>query len=231
MTEAESKKFHLIPTEIIEAWAKGEYYSGDSPSLSYRQFGTALKLRGWYTYGSDDPKNNPDFRGVAKIDLTGQHLSLGGIRLCGADDERDGTGAGAVRFWRSRYSYFYSETEIVWVYKVYNPPQDEETLNSYNEILDRYIADEPFPDVKSATNTRFGFSEGAWSNLLQKLRDSFDDDMNRVKKICSEDKVLLHYNINEEKGEYRALYSPTGSNIAGITRFKKVFLDEGEGMR
>lgn len=224
---ADSKRFHIIPTEIVEAWAKGDYYSGDAPSLSYRQLGEALSLRGWYTYGAPnlDPKK-PDFKGVAKIELKGQQLMLGGIRLCAPKNAKDGKGVQAVRFWRSQYSFFYSENEIVWVYQVYSPPKDEKLLTQYREILAEYLGNfEAFPDVASKTAAeKFGFLPEAWDTLLQRLKNSFDTDIMIIEAGCPEDeavKVLLHYNIDKKEGEYRTLYRPDDSNIAGLTHFSR----------
>jgi hypothetical protein len=217
--EGEDKKYHLIPTEIIEAWAKGEYYNGDAPSLSYKQMGTALKLRGWYTYDACEPDPaKPDFKGVAKIELKGQSLLLSGIRLCGPKGH--GEGVEAVRFWRSQYSFFYTEKEIMWVYYVYPGVDDEAILTSYLGPLDT------FPAVQEKTaRDRFGFEEKRWSTLLQKLRTSFDTDIMQIEDSCDNDaidKVLLHYNIEDSKGEYRALYPRTDEHIlAGITCFQK----------
>jgi hypothetical protein len=213
-TDDRSKRPLLIPTEIIEAWAKGDYYSGDAPSLSYKQMGAALSLRGWYTY-DQCTKDDPSFKGVAKIELKGKHILLGGIRLCG----QDSYGVQSIRFWRSQYSYFYSEKEIVWVYSVYDTPVDE-------SVFKEYLGDPgAFPDMKSKTaDDRFGFEKPAWAKLLNVLRDSFDAHIMTIEEKCPEDrvnKVLLHFNIEKKIGEYRALYRPDGSNIAGNTCFKR----------
>ncbi len=226
--EADSNRFHVIPTEIIEAWAKGDYYSGEALSLSYRQLGEALSLRGWYTYDSPNPDpKKPDFKGVAKIELKGQQLMFGGIRLSAPRDAKEGKGVEAVRFWRSQYSFFYSEKEIVWVYHVYPPPADGKQLTEYKELLAGYLGDlKTFPDVASKTAAeKFGFVPEAWDNLLQRLKNTFDTDIKKVEAGCPEDKVvkaLFHYNIDNKEGEYRTLYhSPNDPNSSGITRFRR----------
>jgi hypothetical protein len=219
--EGDGERFQLIPTEVIEAWAKGEYYSGDAASLSYRQLGAALSLRGWYTYEKCED-NDPDFRGVAKIELKGQSILFGGIRLCGpleeGKEEEGEEAVKAIRFWRSQYSYFYSENEIVWVYNVYHSIPDG--------VLAHYINLETFTDVRQhGAESRFGFGEEAWGKLLRRLRGSFESDMRLVEEGCPEDKVdkvLLHYNIDTQRGEYRALYQPGAKNVAGMTCFKRV---------
>ena len=58
----------VIPTEVFEAWAKGEYHVGDIPSISYTRLGTALYLRSCYTY-ENAPGSKNILSGVARIDV------------------------------------------------------------------------------------------------------------------------------------------------------------------
>src|SRR5437879_4273302 len=107
-----SQGFHPIPPDIIEAWAKGEYYVGDIPSISYTRLGTALFLRGWYTYQHVD-EDKERFGGVVKIDIKGSFLFMGGIRLHNSESK-------TTVFWRSEASHFVSDNEIIWFYSIFN---------------------------------------------------------------------------------------------------------------
>ena len=113
----------IIPTDIIEAWAKGEYFLGDVPSLAYTRLGTALFLRSWYTY--NDPH---DLAGIAKIDIKGPVLFMGGIRLL---DKQTRTAV----FWQTEVSHFLDDEEILWFHTVLNLESSPE----FTAIADKYV--------------------------------------------------------------------------------------------
>lgn len=142
--------FQVIPTEIFEAWAKGEYYVGDIPSISYTRLGTALYLRGWYTYENESGSKDT-LSGVARIDIRGPFLSLGGIRLR-EDDKR------VAVFWKTEASHFVSDNEIIWFHRVFNAKVADELLATYlpHGWLDQRG---PFPP------DRFGLDKDQWNHL------------------------------------------------------------------
>lgn len=211
----ESKDFQYIPTDIIDAWAKGDYYSGDIPSVSYKRLGIALSLRGWYTYESLNPKD-PKFRGVAKIDLKGPSLFMGGIRLYNSTGKKD------IVFWRSEFSHFLSDNEIIWFYYIFNHRDPE--------VIKYYLTDEEWLQNMGQyfAEPRFGLTDQAWNNLLDSIRGRFEDDIAQVEARCSEDqtdKVLLHYYVKEQKAQYRQIFAEEASDqksIAGSSRYIKV---------
>lgn len=123
-----SRGFHPIPSDIIEAWAKGSYYVGDIPSISYTRLGIALFLRGWYTYLQAE-QDKERFGGVVKIDIKGPFLIMGGIRV------RDSEGRTAV-FWKSEASHFVSDNEIIWFYPVFNCSFNGETAGIRAKYID-----------------------------------------------------------------------------------------------
>ena len=211
----DSKDFQYIPTDIIDNWAKGDYYSGDIPSISYKRLGIALSLRGWYTYEGLTTKD-PKFRGVAKIDLKGPSLFMGGIRLYSNPGKKD------IVFWRSEFSHFLSDNEIIWFYYIFNYRDPEVTKH--------YFSDEWLGNMNNFfAEPQFGLSDQAWNNLLDGIRNRFDDDIAGVEARCSEsqkDKVLLHYYIREQKAQYRQIFSEEAldhKSIAGSSQYIRVY--------
>lgn len=225
--------FQLIPTDVIKAWAKGDYYVGDIPSISYRHLGIALLLRGWYTY-VDITKDgtHEDWAGVAKVDIKGSVLSMGGVRLFGPN---------AV-FWRTEHSYIQDAQEIVWFYSGFKC--DTAPLT---DISDKYFKNSTLK--LDAPGNRFGMDPERWKDLLRTLATEFDDDIGRIAKISSvaekepqknghgkdmeKDLGMLRFRVDLDqcstervrKCEYYHYDSATKQATAGLSAFRKVAIE------
>ena len=215
-----SKRFDIIPPEIIEAWAKGEYQVGDIPSLSYTQLGTALFLRSWYTYENAETRGKP-LAGVAKIDIKGPFLVMGGIRLL------NGNKPCAV-FWTSEASHFVNETEIFWFYMVFR-----DDTPGVKDLITKYGLTAPRGKKRDISH-RFGLKSETWNDLLGLLRTDFDQDMERLKRSTDPahiDRGMLAFNPQPHQDRFLCLYhqrylDPTKGTdlISGATWFRKAFL-------
>jgi len=219
-----TKGLQLIPTDIIEAWAKGEYYVGDIPSISYARLGTALFLRSWYTYES--PAGDPNkLAGVAKIDITGSFLFVGGIRL--VDD-----GKNTAVFWKTQASHFANDKEVIWFHSVFNPDFGQPDAAA---IRSKYVPASWLRNGKAASATDcFGMTPVAWNALLDTLRTDFDSDIERLQQQCPPERIddgMLRYSIipaqdQTHRCEYYQFYSAANgerSLIKGVSLFKKTF--------
>lgn len=167
----DTKGFQLIPADVIKAWSRGEYYVGDIPSISYRHLGIALLLRGWYVYADSDTNSREHWAGVAKVDIRGSTLSMGGIRLFGTDRT----------FWTTEHSHIRDDEEIVWFYSGFHCKPDDATFLKYvpsGTNLDRSLPDS------------FGMNKDAWENLLGKLATDFDDDIARMRRSYEQEAEL-----------------------------------------
>jgi len=209
----ESKGFQLIPTEVIKAWTQGEYYVGDIPSISYRHLGNALLLRGWYTY-VDENESRADWAGVARVDIKGPVLSMGGIRLFGDH----------IVFWRTVDSYV-RDDKIIWFYKGYNCALPE----SANGLSDKYLKKDQQRDSK-IPHERFGLSDEDWKGLLGNLATDFDVDVEETKRLCPPEKIdhgMLEFGVHLDPNGFRQCdYHHYGSDAkqpeTGRSRFTKV---------
>ncbi|MCH7519372.1 MAG: hypothetical protein IH964_10160 [Candidatus Dadabacteria bacterium] len=242
-----TKDFQVIPNEIINLWLRGEYYSGDILPISYQYIGISIALRGWYTYKADifyreEGKyeiRDSVIQGVAKIDIKDKSLFVGGVRLLSQNKPQ-------FLFWRSEFSHFLNEKEIISYYKIFYYDVDK-------MLLDKGYIDNSF--VKSIKplneSSNFGLSIDQWNRLLCALRNSFDDDIETVEAECyrKEEKCvikgILHFSIKEFienlgrneyepiKALYRQVYPfpeeaeyPKGEKfiLAGRAEFKSVKL-------
>jgi hypothetical protein len=206
-----SQGFHPIPPDIIEAWAKGEYYVGDIPSISYTRLGTALFLRGWYTYQHAD-QDRERFGGVVKIDIKGSFLLMGGIRL---HDSKSRT----TVFWRSEASHFLSNNEIIWFYSIFNC----DLTGKEADVRAKYVSDSWLQQTEySSPENHFSMSVEEWNNLLDKLRTDFDSDIERIQKSCPAEQIdegMLRYDLvpdeqNRHQTTYYQFYSAPGKERA-----------------
>jgi hypothetical protein len=214
----ESKDFQLIPNEIIEAWIRGEYYSGDLPSISYQYIGISLALRGWYVYETK-LSTEPLFKGIVKIDFKDGELFIGGVRLY-----TNLEGGRPNLFWMSEFSHFLNENEIIWVYKIFNYDCDHHLFNRYlNET-----------SLTAANHHRdkehFSLDKDEWNSMLDRIRVHLYDDLKEIEAECGRkkgqiDKGLLHFFIRERRAQYRQIYLPehTGPPIGGEATYTKVF--------
>lgn len=214
--------FQLIPTDVIKAWSQGEYYVGDIPSISYRQLGIALWLRGWYTYvDKTDVKDRKHWSGIAKVDIKGSVLSMGGVRLFGTD---------AV-FWRTEHSFIQNEKEIIWFYSGFNC----DSPSRLPAIRDKYFKKWKL-DLK-APDKRFGLKREQWGELLMALATEFDEDVETIAqtratenqksaKPLQKDLGMLRFSVYPEDGvrtcEYYHYDSASAVPTAGLSVFRKV---------
>lgn len=205
------KGFQLIPTEVIKAWTQGEYYVGDIPSISYHHLGNALLLRGWYTYVDEDA-SRPDWAGVAKVDISGPVLSMGGLRLFGDH----------MVFWRTVDSYV-RDDKILWFYKGYNCAPD-----SANGLFDKYLKKDRRPPGSRNPHERFGLEDEDWRGLLVNLATNFDVDVEEAKRLCQGniDNGMLEFGLSlDPEGFRRCEYHHYGSvvrqQLTGCSRFTK----------
>ena len=216
----QSERFDVIPPEIIEAWAKGEYQVGDIPSLSYTQLGTALFLRSWYTYGNASTGGQP-LAGVAKIDIKGPFLVMGGIRL------QNDSSPCAV-FWASEASHFIG-AEILWFYTVF-----KDDSPGVRELTAKYGLDRPRSTSPEDTD-RFGLKKDQWNDLLTHLRIDFDDEIEGLRHQLSGsvDRGMLAFNPKPDaENRFTCLYHQRYDDstmkrtdlISGATWFKKALL-------
>jgi hypothetical protein len=207
----ESKGFQLIPTEVIKAWTQGEYYVGEIPSISYHHLGNALLLRGWYTY-VDENEERANWAGVARVDIKGPVLSMGGLRLFGDH----------MVFWITVDSYV-RDDKIIWFYKGYNCPPE-----SANGLFDKYLKQDRPRDSK-IPDKRFGLEEEDWRSLLVNLATNFDVDVEEAKRLCQGniDNGVLEFGVSlDPQGFRRCDYHHYGSvasqPLTGCSRFTKV---------
>lgn len=207
--------FYRVPEEVVKAWERGEYFTGNVPSLAYKYLGIALGLRGLYTYtGSSDD----DFKGVAKIDLKGQELIMTGVRLWEKTDEPD------IKFWKTEFSHFLADDKIIWTYRVFN-------LSSDADLFARLATCNKLPKNinKVGAEDRFGLSETHWHELLQfLLSEDFTETLANIENRGPETtRVMLHFaKMNDDpnkliNAEYRQL-DQEGPNISGKTQFKRI---------
>lgn len=214
-----SNEFHVVPTDIIEAWAKGEYYVGEIPSISYTRLGTALFLRGWYTY-ENEPSDPNKLAGVAKIDIKGPFLLTGGIRLIEA-------GSPTCAFWHTEASHFLDDDdEVIWFHSVLNVDFGDPIAA---EIRSKYVT--ASPSANPSADDRLGMPPDAWNNLLDKLRTDFDADIQRLRERCTSAKIdhgMLRFKTRAGGGhhrcEYYQFYQPNSGGrtlITGASLFKK----------
>jgi hypothetical protein len=212
--------FYRVPAEVIKAWDRGEYFTGGVPSLSYKYLGTALRLRGLYTYKREGNTGN-DFKGIAKIELAGgRELVMEGIRLWGDKDKPD------IKFWRTEFSHFLSDDKIIWTYRIFDCHCDE--------LLLPHISLDSLPDIKDADQKcNFKFSVDQWQKLQQfLLGEKMDQMLMEAEARCSEStitKVMLHFEVPNFqvgqdlpiKAQYRQLRSG-GADITGDSRFDRI---------
>jgi hypothetical protein len=208
----------IIPTDIIEAWAKGEYFLGDVPSLSYSRLGTALFLRSWYTY-----QDRNELAGVAKIDIKGPVLLMGGIRLL----EK---GKRCAVFWQTEVSHFVDDTEILWFHAVL----DLDASPDFKSTAADYVTDEWLKGKgKVSVEKQFGMKPAVWNQLLDRLYATFDTDVARLRQICPPERIdhgMLRFPIaTDAQGrhscEYYQFYTPDPAVqrklLQGTSYFKK----------
>jgi hypothetical protein len=209
--------FYRVPEEVIKAWERGEYFTGNVPSLAYKYLGVALGLRGLYTYTGKSPKK--DFKGVAKIDLKGQELVMTGVRLWDEKDRPD------IKFWRTEFSHFLSHNKIIWTYVVFNDRSDADLFSQLNwKKL-------PAKTKTVGSRDRFGFSEEDWNKLLKfLLSPDFTATIENIESRSPEIiRVMLHFAKIEEaprntiSAEYRRL-DQSGSDIAGDSHFERIIM-------
>lgn len=213
-------KSFRVPAEVIKAWDRGEYFTGGVPSLAYKYLGTALRLRGLYTYKRDGTTGD-DFKGVAKIELVGgRELFMEGIRLWAAEDKPD------IRFWRTEFSHFLSDHKIIWTYRIFECHCDDRFY--------KYIPGINLSSLKNAdAKSNFGFSPDDWEKLLQFLLSSeFDEELRDAEARCTDDQittVMLHFEIpdvqNQPDAPIKALYRQLrshGADITGDSRFDRI---------
>jgi hypothetical protein len=68
----------FIPTEMLEAWARGQYVIGPR-TLDYRYAGLALMLQGFYRYDvSNEETDATLFGGYAAVYIQDNELHLAG---------------------------------------------------------------------------------------------------------------------------------------------------------
>jgi len=213
----ESNEYQLIPDAIVDAWLRGEYYSGDLPSIPYQYIGISLALRGWYIYEAQT-ETETKLKGISKIDFSEGSLSIGGIRLFTGQD-----GDKRNLFWVSEFSHFLNENEILWVYKIFNCDIGAEWLRAY-------ISDSALSSTVEHFNEKcFGLAKEDWNQLLDRIRSSLFNDLRIIECDCEQrnmrvDRGLLHFFIKEKIAQYRQIYSPeyTGSLIAGEANYTRV---------
>lgn len=209
----EGKGFPLIPADIVKAWSRGEYHVGDVPSISYQHLGVALLLRGWYTY-VDETQTGPakKWAGIAKVDIKGSVLSMGGIRLFDK----------YPIFWRTEHSYI-QDNQIIWFYSGFNSAPVET-----RDLREKYFSKEW--QLKKHSK-HFGIPDADWDSLLLKLANDFDEDVERVFRHCdaaNKDSGMLRFSTYLEekkvvrKCEYYHFNSAAKKAIAGISFFQKV---------
>jgi hypothetical protein len=218
--------FQLIPTDVIKAWSKGEYYVGDIPSISYRHLGIALLMRGWYTYvdTSGDPTRET-WSGVAKVDIKGSVLAMGGVRLFGRE---------AV-FWRTEHSFIQDESEIIWFYSGFSCDSPTALTNIRSKYIQNWTLDLHKPE------TQFGMDAEQWAGLLKTLATSFDEDVELIAQTRAAEKLktqqplkrdlgMLRFRVNLEPNQRVRLceyyhYDSAGEKAtAGLAEFRKVTL-------
>jgi hypothetical protein len=208
--------FQVIPTEVFEAWTKGEYYVGDIPSISYTRLGTALYLRGWYTY-ENEPGSEKTLSGVAKIDIRGAFLSMGGIRLLQQDKR-------AAVFWKTEASHFVGDDEVLWFYTVLNANIDATLLAAY---LPHWWLKEDMPTPRTR---HYGLNDDEWGILLDRLRTGFDLDAERIQQQCSPAQIdhgMIRFDIKPHADAHRSEYyqfyfdGSTRDLIKGVALFKR----------
>jgi hypothetical protein len=215
-----SKQFDVVPPEIIAAWAKGEYQVGDIPSLSYTQLGTALFLRSWYTY-ENAQAGAKSLAGIAKIDIKGPFLVMGGIRL-------SNDGKPCATFWASEASHFVSENEILWFYMIFR-----DDTPAVRELAEKYgLPGNRYEDSENAG--RCGLEPGEWDKLLTHLRTDFDEEIEKLKLRVDRstiDRGMLAFNPKPDGDRFLCLYHQRyldplkGTDlISGATWFTKAFL-------
>lgn len=213
----EGKNFQFIPTEIIEAWIRGEYYSGEVPSISYQYIGVSLALRGWYTY-EVKPQDETIIKGVAKIDFKDGALFVGGMRLYSNRDNENSN-----LFWMSEFAHFLNENEIIWVYKIFNFKCGSHWLDQYLDKRSRSKA------AKYFDQPNFGLNNAQWNRLLDRIRINFYDDLKHIEADCERrgqiDRGLLHFFVKERRAQYGQIYSPSHSGpiIGGEACYSKVW--------
>jgi hypothetical protein len=215
--------FYRVPEEVIKAWERGEYFTGNVPSLAYKYLGIALGLRGLYTYTG--PSEN-DFKGVAKIDLKGQELIMTGVRFWDRKDQPD------IKFWKTEFSHFLSDEKIIWTYRVFNFSSDADLF--YPLATCKKL---PSNINKVGAKGRFGFSETHWHELLQfLLSEDFTVTLENIENRGPESietsgpkstRVMLHFaEIKDDpkksiRAEYRQL-DQSGSDIVGESQFERI---------
>lgn len=200
----DSTGFQLIPVDVIKAWAKGDYYIGDIPSISYRHLGIALLLRGWYTYV--DTSTDPDrkkWAGVAKVDIKGSVLSMGGVRLFGDH---------AV-FWRTEHSYIQNDKEIIWFYSGFNCDHPPPPL--LPDIRKKYF--EQDASRLDVSQERLGMDPNCWKRLLGSLASDFDEDVERIARARSDE--VAERIAQATSGEEKELQKKNLYRDLGMLRF------------
>jgi hypothetical protein len=209
--------FDAVPTQIIEAWARGEYYGGDPPSPSYNYIGITLALRGWYVYEAKEG-DQVVVKGVVKIDFRGAELFIGGLRLY----PNQGS-PGRALFWVSEFANFLNENEVIWVYKVFASDAHTAWSSKYIDPIALNTAQSNVADL------HFGLQSSAWNQLLDRIRTDLYDDLEEVQ--ANNDRIrapivrgLLHFWVRERRAQYRQIYSPedTGPLIGGEAIYTRV---------
>jgi len=216
--------FQLIPTDVIKAWSQGEYYVGDIPSISYRHLGIALWLRGWYTYvDKTNVRGRKHWSGIAKVDIKGSVLSMGGVRLFGTD---------AV-FWRTEHSFIQDEREIIWFYSGFNCDSPTRLSAIRAKYFKKWKLDLDLP------HKCFGLKRDEWGELLMALATAFDDDVEviaqtratenqKTDKPLQKDLGMLRFSVDLDpkdrvrRCEYYHYDSASGVPTAGLSEFRKV---------
>ena len=209
--------FDAVPTEIVEAWARGEYYGGDPAPPSYHYIGITLALRGWYVYEAKE-QDQIVVKGIVKIDFRGAELFIGGLRLYS-----DQGLPGRAFFWVSEFANFLNENEVIWVYKVLASDVHAAWVNKYIDESTLRTAQANVKDL------HFGLQPGAWNKLLDRIRINLYDDLEEVEANNDRQRAplvrgLLHFWVRERRAQYRQIYSPedTGPLIGGEAKYTRV---------
>ncbi len=213
----ENKHFQLIPNEIIQAWIRGEYYSGDLPPVAYQYIGISLALRGWYIYEAKSSTETA-LKGIVKIDFKESELFIGGMRLY-----TNQKGSLCNLFWMSEFSHFLNENEIIWIYRIFN-------YDCSPEYFQRYLSNTSVEAAHQNFGKEcFGLDNDEWNHMLDRIRTHLYDDLRDVEADCERkkgrvDKGFLHFFIKEKRAQYRQIFSPehAGSLIGGDSYYTSV---------
>ena len=205
---------YRVPVEVIQAWERGDYFTGGVPSVAYKHLGIALRLRGLYTYAKAGDSGQ-DFKGLAKIDLAGgRELVMDGFRLWGEEKEPE------IRFWRTEFSHFLTDDTIIWTYQLFD-------CDSTGQ-LSKHLSNKTLPHNPKPKSHNFGFKAADWIEVQQfLLGKEFARELTIAEGKCNDEatiKIMLHFKLQTNGdilAQYRQLRS-IGEDIAGDSLFKRI---------